>query len=66
MFGKVLLILVQFHLPTGALQPEAFVFDTMKECQQAKKEVLSSKKSVPGVYYVLTCEKSKPTFTVQG
>ena len=64
MFGKVLLILVQFHLPTGELKPQVAVFDTMKECQQAKKEVLSSKKPVPGVYYVLTCEKSKPTFSV--
>ena len=66
MFGKILLILVQFHLPTGSIQPQAIAFDTMKECQQAKREVLSSKKPVPGVYYVLTCEKSKPTFTVQG
>lgn len=64
--AKVLLILVQFYLPTGAMQPNIFVFDTMKECQEARVELLATKKSIPGVYYVLTCEKSKPTFTVEG
>ena len=66
MLSKVLLILVLFNASTGEIGTGAKVFDTMKECQQARIELLVSKKAVSATYYVLTCEKAKPTFTVQG
>ena len=64
--SKILLILILFQPATGKYQDNVAAFDTMKECVAAKKEIQARKKGDPNVFYVLVCEKSKPTFIVQG
>ena len=66
MLGEIFLILFLLNPTTGGYQETISKFNTMQECQKFRKETLQGMKPRPGIYYILTCEKSKPTFTVEG